>query len=118
MYDKFKLCSRLKPSEICLVVQQYREGVTSQKYHEHIPKHRISTDQLVNLLRALVVHFSRMGPELIVSSYLNSRGRIPTAEPGLHIVVAFNEPGVKRMYCGSNIMAWSDQVIVPAEFRR
>jgi hypothetical protein len=71
------------------------------------------------LLRALVIRFPALSAETIVRSHLNKRGRIPSADNGDFLGhVAHPEPGVIRYYCGGNVVAWSDQVIVPSQFRQ
>jgi hypothetical protein len=70
MYERHKLCDRLKPSEICLVVEQYREGVYLRKFHEHIKKSGLNSDTRINLLRALVIYFSGSNAETIVRCHL------------------------------------------------
>jgi hypothetical protein len=117
MFENYKLCDTLEPFEICLVVEQYTEGTFTRKFHEHVPKHRLSNDSRLNLLRALVVQFSSLGPETLVHCYLNTRGRTPPFDNSLLIAVSYPEPGVLRTYCGTNTKAWSDQVIMPASFR-
>jgi hypothetical protein len=117
VYESYKLCDDLKPSEICLIVEQYKDGAFTRKFHEHVPKSRLSNDARVNLLRALVVRFSGIGPETIVHCYLNEKGQRPAADNSLLIVVGHPEPGVLRTYCGANTTAWSDQVIAPSSFR-
>src|SRR5579863_822940 len=110
MYDNYRLCETLGPSETCFVVQQYDKGQFTRKFHEHIPKSRLTEDARRNLLRALVMHFSGMGAESIVRCHLNRRGRTPAADNSLNMVVSYPEPGVLRTYCGANTSAWSDQV--------
>ncbi len=117
MYENHKLCDSLKPSEICLVVEQYTEGIYIRKFHEHVPKHRLSNSARTNLLRTLVLHFSGASAEAIVSSSLNKRGRSPPAMPLLW-ATSYPEPGVLRSYRGTDTVAWSDQVITPEKFRR
>jgi hypothetical protein len=58
MYENYKLCDELKPREICLVVEQYREGQIGRKYHQHVAKHRLSETSLWYLLQAQVARFS------------------------------------------------------------
>jgi hypothetical protein len=116
--DNSTLCATLTPSEVCLVVEQYREGRFSREFHEHVPKSRLSKEGRLHLLRALVVHFSQMGPETIVRCYLNKRGRNPEAVNGFPFHVTYPERGVLRTYCGANTNAWSDEVIAPADFRK
>jgi hypothetical protein len=119
MYDNYKLCETLASSEICFVVEQYNEGKFTRKFHEHMPKSRLSDNARSNVLRALVMHFSGMGAESIVRCHLNSRGRTPAADNRLNIShVSYPEAGVLRLSCGWNTKAWSDQAIAPTEFRR
>jgi hypothetical protein len=120
MYENYKLCSELKPSDWCFVIEQYVEGNFDQRFHQHVPKSRLSVDAAINLLRALVVRFdggTGMGAEQIVSAYLNERGRTPRASAALRIFTSYPEPGVIRYYCGANTKAWSDRVIAKWDFR-
>jgi hypothetical protein len=120
MYEGFKICDELRPSEVCLVVEQYKDGTFKRCFHQHIRKSKLSNDARINLLKALVVRFfggSGMGAEQIVNLYVGSRGKSRSAT-NLRIVTSYPEPGVLRTYCGSNTVAWTDQVIVPNKFRR
>ncbi len=116
IYENYKLCADLTPSEICLVVQQYKEGEIIRKFHKHVPKSRLNQDEQTNLLRALVIHFSGVGPETLSQHFLNKRGKTPSAIQ-LQYVISYPEPGVLRTYCGVNTTAWSDKVIAPEGFR-
>jgi hypothetical protein len=118
-YENYKLCDELKPREICLVVERYDQGKFTRKFHEHVPRFRLSSDARANLLRALVIRVSSLGAETIVRCHLNARGKTPPADEGnLRFVVTYPERGVLRTYCGTNTKAWFDQVIQPSEFRR
>ena len=119
MYENFKLCEKLKPREICIVIERYNEGDVTREFYEHIPSVRLSKDALGQLLRALVIRFSAMSARTIVRNHLNKRGKSPPAENrDLRFHQTYPEPGVIRFYCGSNIVAWSDQVIAPRQFRQ
>lgn len=118
MYENYKLCDKLKPREICLVVAQYERGIFKRKFHDHVPRSRLSNDERINLLRALVVKFSGISAETIVRCHLNAKGKTPPADRGLRIVVAYPERGVMRSYCGTNTKSWSDEVIQSDKFRR
>jgi len=93
MYENYKLCKTLTPSDICFVVEQYNEGKFTREFHEHIPKSRLSDDARRSVLCALVMHFSAMSAESIVRSHLNSRGRTPPADNRLNIRVSYPKPG-------------------------
>jgi hypothetical protein len=117
MYENHKLCEKLKPKEICLVVEQYKEGIFERQYHDHVPAHRLSNDAMKNLLHSLVLKFESNEPGTIVRSYLNERGK----EPRTHKLVwhvTYPEPGVLRKYCGTNTHAWADRVISADKFRK
>jgi hypothetical protein len=117
MYENYKLCDSLKPSEICFVVEEYDKGKFIRKFHEHVPKSRLSAEARGSVLCALVMHFSGMGAESIVRCHLNRRGGRPSFDNSLFMVVSYPEAGVLRTYCGANTKAWSDHVIVPTKFR-
>jgi hypothetical protein len=120
MYENFKLCHDLQPTDLCLVVEQYKGGVFERRFHKHVPNSRLSNDARIHLLKALVVRFygeSGMGAEHIVNCYLNPRGKSPPAAADLRIKTSYPEPGVLRCYCGGDTVAWSDQVIAKLKFR-
>jgi hypothetical protein len=117
---QFKLCSDLQPSDVCLVVEQYRDGGYERRFHKHVPRERLADAARLDLLRALVARFSaRTGSsaEQIVGSYLNGNGESIQASNHLTIVTSHPEPGVVRCYCGSATVAWSDHVFARKQFR-
>ncbi|MGA7787000.1 MAG: hypothetical protein WCA56_02415 [Xanthobacteraceae bacterium] len=121
MYENYKLCPDLEPRECCLVLEQYHEGNFTRKYHRHFPRHRVSQSAMIEMIKAFVVRFdgwSGFGPDLIVDSYLNSRGRNPGDLGAFQIRVTYPEPGVIRRYCGTDTKAWIDEVISPNKFRQ
>jgi len=116
-----KLCSELRPDELCIVLEQYHEGKFERQFHEHVPRSRLSAESKINLLRALVVRFygfTGMGAEQIVRVHLNAKGKVPSRNVALRIHTSYPEPGVLRQYCGGDTAAWADEVIAPASFRR
>jgi hypothetical protein len=119
MYENYSLCETLTASEICFVVEQYSEGNFIRQFHEHVPKSRFSQDARLNVLRALVMHFSGMGASEIVRCHMNGRGRrrAPNTRSELDMIVTYPEAGALRTYCGINTHAWSDQVISASSFR-
>jgi hypothetical protein len=121
MYENYKLCPDLKPRECCLVLEQYHEGNFTQQYHRHFPRSRISVAAMIEMLKAFVVRFdgfTGFWPDLIVDSYLNSRGRDPQNLGVFQIQVTYPEPGVIRRYSGTDTRAWVDEVISPSSFRQ
>jgi len=121
MRGYFKLCPDLLPTDVCLVVEQYREGDFERRFHKHVPRELLADGMRAELLRALVGGFSdRAGPsaEQIVSVYLNASGDKPPSTNNYTIVTSHPEPGVVRSYCGSATVAWSDHVFARSQFRR
>jgi hypothetical protein len=116
-YEQYKLCDDLKPKEYCVVVERYKRGSFERKFHEHVPKHRLSEEALSYLLPALVMKFEEMMPMTILRGYLNDRGKNPPRE-SFRWHVSYPEPGVLRKYCGTDTCAWTDCVIRASEFRK
>jgi hypothetical protein len=117
---QFKLCPDLQVSDVCLVVEQYRDGGYERRFHKHAPRERLTNAARLDLLRALVTRFSaRTGSnaEQIVGSYLNANAESIPAPNHLTIVTSHPEPGVVRCYCGSATVAWSDHVFARKQFR-
>jgi hypothetical protein len=116
MYENHKLCDTLKPKEVCLLVEQYQAGYFERKFHEHVPKHRLSEEALQHLQKSLVLKFENREAQTIVRSHLNDRGEGAAI---LQTTVArhYPEPGVLRKYCGSNTVAWADIVVSAGKFR-
>jgi len=117
VFENYKLCGVLDWSDTCIVVEQYEDGARVRAFHEHVHKRRLSNVSRIHLLRALVTHFSCLGPEAIVRCHLNRNGRTPAADNRLRMHSRYSEPGVLRTYCGTYTLAWSDQVIAPSDFR-
>jgi hypothetical protein len=88
--------------------------------HEHVPAHRISSNERKNLLRALVIGATRRSDDELLSIipyFLNARGSDPERRL-MPIRHEYPEAGVQRFYCGTNVQAWYDHIISPEHFRR
>jgi hypothetical protein len=118
MYENYKLCHSLESKQICIVLEQYDQGKFKRRFHQHIPKSRMSEQSRSELLKAFIVKYSGFSPEAIVSAYINDRGRNPTHSNRFQFHTTHPEPGVLRHYCGTNTKAWIDQVIQPSKFRQ
>lgn len=120
IYSGFQLCSDLKPQMRCIRLRRYLvgRGGFEDVYHEHFPAHRLSAENCIQMMKALVLRFSDAGAERIVRSYLNDRGKEPRAENPFQIAADYPEPGVLRRHCGTNVQAWADEVIDRGAFRR
>ena len=117
MYSGFQLCHDLQPKQRCFRLREYNQGTFDDVFHEHIPAHRISKDNAIQMMKSLVLRYENAHAERILRSYLNSRGRNPAACDPFQIGVEYPEPGVMRTYCGTNVQAWMDEVLVPGDFR-
>ncbi len=117
MCENFELCPDLKAKEICIVVREYHEGNFYRRFHQHVLKHRVSEEKLSAMLQALVLKFQNNEPLTIVRSFLNKRGKEPSAYTFMW-EVTWPEPGVLRKYCGTDVCAWADQVVAPWSFRK
>ncbi|WP_289283488.1 MULTISPECIES: hypothetical protein [unclassified Methylophaga] len=118
LYTGYKICDDLNAKEKCFRLHEYDEGNFNELFHQHVPKHRISADNAGEFMKALVVRHSPLGDPEILRTYINKRGKNPSAIELGQVVVEYPEPGVLRKYfsCG-NIAAWFDEVISPAQFR-
>ena len=117
MYTGYPLCRDLEPKTLCIRLRQYQSGTYEELYHEHVPAHRLSRQKCIEMMKAMVLRFSRCGPYQVVRSYLNERGKEPPADDPFQIVVEYPEQGVLRTHCGTNVQVWCDSVISPASFR-
>lgn len=120
-YSGFLLCPELIPDYRCIRLRKYNSGsgpAYDDLFHEHIPKHRVSEDAAVELLRALVLVYSGAEAPSIVRSHLNGRGHEPPRDTRLRIAFEYPEPGVMRKYCGTDVHAWIDTVLKADHFRK
>lgn len=120
IYENFDLCPDLLSGEKCIVLRRYASGNYERLIHEHVPSHRLSKDNTINLLKTLVIGSVRRSDDeipSIVGYYLNGRGQKP-ARRSIPITPAYPEPGVLRIYCGTNTMAWCDEVVAEDSYRK
>jgi hypothetical protein len=105
----------------CIRLRKYNHGQGdpySELFHEHFPGHRISEDASIEMMKALVLRYEEVEASYILRCHLNKRGHEPeSCADSLRITVEYPERGVIRKYCGTNIQAWLDTVIVPEKFR-
>jgi hypothetical protein len=119
--ESHRLCSELRPSELCIVVEQCRDGLIERPFHQHIPETRLSTEAKIDLLRSLVAlwsGWSGLSTEQIMRTYLNTRSKQPAASGAPRIMTSYPEPGAMRYCCGADTKAWIDVVIEPVQFRK
>jgi hypothetical protein len=121
MYSGFQICGALKPKVKCIRLRKYNAGQGNpytELFHEHVPEHRISEDNAVEMMKAMVLRYQKAPASYIMCCYLNNRGKEPASCNPFQIVVDYPEPGVVRKYCGTDFQAWVDTVIAPRQFRR
>ena len=119
IYSNFQICPDLVPKQICFVLTRYSQGVITRIVHEHVPAHRISKGERINLLKTLIISSNRRLDDSlfnIIPYYLNGRGKNP-ARHLLRITCEYPEAGVLRFNCGDNVHAWCDCIINAEKFR-
>jgi hypothetical protein len=117
LFDNYKICPTLDAKHTCIVVEQYSHGKMTIEFHEHVPYRRLSDDARRNLLKMLMVNFSKIDANSLLSYFVNKRGKNPLAAD-MNWVCSYPEAGVIRTSCGTNTRAWSDQVIDKSKFRK
>lgn len=118
MYTNYKVCSTLKANEKCFRLHKYDEGNFNEIFHEHVPNHRISGDNAIEFMKALIIKHSAFDDSQILRTYLNKRDKKPSAIKLGQVIIEYPEPGVLRIYYSSgNISAWHDEVISKLVFR-
>ena len=119
IYPGWQICETLCPNEKCFRVRIYSSGSYKDVLHEHIPKHRLSLDSSLNLLKNLLTKYSEWDDSMIINSYLNNRRGNPRKNLTIQWPVEYPEPGVFRRFCScGNVTVWMDEVITPDEFRK
>lgn len=117
-FSGVSLCSKLDAEDKCFRLQRYNQGRFEELFHEHVPHHRIGMQNSTEVIRALVVRFDQFTAAEILRSHLNSRGAERSAVKNhLRVHVHYPEPGVVRRCCGSDTVAWMDEVIDATVFR-
>ena len=121
MYSGFEICAALVPEMKCIRLRKYNHGQGdpyTEVFHEHVPRHRISEDASIELMKALVLRYEGFEAPYILRCYLNEgRGEPESCDP-FRVTAEYPEPGVIRKYCGTNVQAWLDTVITPDDFRQ
>ncbi len=117
-YSGFKICKKLKPNEKCFRLQKYNKGEVDELFHEHIPKHRISSDNSDAFMKSLIIKYSELTDSRILKTYFNNKGKEPSSISICQSHVEYPEPGVLRKYfSGGNTTVWVDEVISPNDFQ-
>ena len=110
-------CPSLTSKHKCIWVQEYKQGQFIELFHKHVLAHKLAQSRYWALLRTLVLRYEEATGERIVEAYLVRRGRDAKLYHHGDIVVESPEPGVTRSYCGGNVLAWIDTVVLPKYFR-
>lgn len=119
MCDGYKICPTLQEGEKCVRVQKYDQGRIRELFHEHVPSHRISDDQLHDTLKALIGLFGGWSAEAVLHSRLNNRKGGQVRSPNFIYHETYPEKGVLRIYLSSgDITTWFDSVVQPSAFEK
>ena len=93
IYENFQLCKTLTPSEKCVRLQVYSEGRVEQRFHRHVPTHRLADKRVAAMLTTLVARYEEAPADRIVSAHLTRRGRAANLAYPYDITVKYPEPG-------------------------
>ena len=118
MYSNVQICPDLRRHQKCIRVVEYNQGRFINRFHKHVPKHKLAKKSHWALLRNLVLRYEEASTDQIVDVYLTRRGNAARVAHRFRIVVDYPEPGVVRDYCGTDVSAWIDTVVVSDHFRR
>ena len=100
------VCKTLDPKDACVGVREYRQGQFIERFHQHVPGHRVSVQDAWALLRALVLRYEGASAGQIVEAFAIRRGRAAKQPHPYHIWVEHSPPGCWTSYCGGNVLAW------------
>ena len=112
-----RLCPSLTSKHKCVWVQEYKQGQFIERFHKHVLAHKLAESRYWALLRTLALRYEEATGEQIVDAYLTRRGRAAKQYHPHAIVVEYPESGVVRYYCGGDLLAWIDTVVLPEDFR-
>ena len=119
MYTGDLLCEELEPKQRCFRLRR-RNGIEFEDlFHEHVPKHRLSEDRVLNAMRTLILCNQNAPDWQILHGFLNERSGGPPKFDRIQFHVDHPEPGVMRRHChcGTDISVWVDEVVSPGSFR-
>lgn len=111
-------CPTLTPDVKCIRLVEYHQGRYIERFHKHVPKHKLAQKSHWILLRSLVLRYEMADAGQIVDAYLTRRGRAAKRRHRLSIDVDYPERGVIRHYCGTDMCAWIDTVLRSDWFRQ
>lgn len=118
-YSGWKICSDLKKGQGCFRLLQYDAHQPVEEFHEHVPQSRIKRDDVGSFLKTLLLRHSPLGDREVLRTFLNTRGKEPSAMQFCTSKTEYPEPGVLRTYLTTqNLVGWFDEVISPNEFRQ
>ncbi|TIS17782.1 MAG: hypothetical protein E5X10_02205 [Mesorhizobium sp.] len=117
MYSGWSLSPTLKPGWLEIVVEAREAGKRRRLHDVLVKQSSLGRGQRVPLLRVLVCRFDGFWFERIVDGHLSRRGAKSSFTGPLVARVDYPEPGVERTCVGTDVVAWVDCVVTPANFR-
>jgi hypothetical protein len=118
-YSGFRNCERLKQNQKCIKLLLYGKQGYEEVLHEHLPRHRLSYDDGLSLMRAIVSREMKVDYATLILAYLNKRRGGPKKESVFVTNVDYPEPGVLRLSCRCrDSLMWIDEVIDGDKFLR
>ncbi len=118
IYSGVQLCETLEAGVKCFRILEYKQGKFGFIFHEHVPRHRISSDNAIALMKTLMSRHRSLNDTDMLRGYLNGRGKMPSATRIGSVHIEYPEPGVVRKYLShGNINILLDEVINADRFR-
>ncbi len=97
--SNFLVCKTLELKQRCFRVRLYNDGEYEEIFHEHIPYNRMSKDNAVDFMRALIVKHSGWLDTHILKLYVNRRRGEPYRSNDIRIHHESVTPEISRVYC-------------------
>ena len=119
LYSGVELCHTLDTGIKCFRIRKYKQGTYDVIFHQHVPKHRISRDNAIGLMKTLMARHRSLSDIDVLRGYLNKRGKEPSAMSIGSVHIEYPEPGVLRKYVSHrDTEILLDEVINADEFRK
>lgn len=118
IYSFYKICEALNEKSVCFKLYEYSEGEFIERFHDHIPKFRISQGSCQAFIKTLLIKYGGYEDSVILRFFINDRAKSPARMEKAPAHIEYPEPGVLRIYQNNGpFTAWHDTVIDKLEFR-
>ena len=119
LYSGVELCPTIEEKIKCFRIRKYKQGRYDVIFHQHVPKHRVSNENAIGLMKTLMARHRSLSDIDVLRGYLNERGKEPSAMSIGSVHIEYPEPGVFRKYVSHrDIEILLDEVISADKFRK